>query len=50
MEARLARRRHTIDQILATLRETKVALSKGHPVVQVCRTLDIPERRARRVA
>ncbi len=43
-EVLMPRNRHTVEQILATLREAEVALSKGQPVVQVCRTLGITEQ------
>ena len=36
--------RHTVEQILAKLREAEVALSKGQPVAQACRTLGITEQ------
>jgi putative transposase len=36
--------RHTVEQILAKLREAEVALSKGQAVAQVCRTLGITEQ------
>ena len=39
----MPRLRHTVEQILANLREAEVALSKGHPVAQACRTLGITE-------
>ena len=41
---RMPRLRHTIEQILAKLREAEVALSKGQPVAQVCRSLAITEQ------
>lgn len=40
----MPRLRHTVEQILAKLREAEVALSKGQPVAQVCRGLDITEQ------
>ena len=40
----MPRLRHTVEQILAKLREAEVTLSKGHPVAQVCRTLGITEQ------
>ena len=40
----MPRLRHTIEQILAKLREAEVALSKGQPVAQVCRSLAITEQ------
>jgi len=36
--------KHTVEQIITKLRETKVVLSKGQPVAQVCRTLGITEQ------
>ena len=39
----MRRLRHTVEQILAKLREAEVALSKGQPVAQACRTLGITE-------
>lgn len=43
-EGRMPRIKHTVGQIINKLREAEVALSKGHPVVQVCRTLGITEQ------
>jgi len=40
----MPRLRHTVEQILAKLREAEVTLSKGQPVAQVCRTLGITEQ------
>ena len=40
----MPRLRHTVEQILAKLREAEVTLSKGHPVAQVCRTLGSTEQ------
>ena len=40
----MPRLRHTVEEILAKLREAEVALSKGQPVAQVCRTLGITEQ------
>lgn len=40
----MPRLRHTVEQILSKLREAEVALSKGQPVAQVCRTLSITEQ------
>jgi transposase-like protein len=40
----MPRLRHTVEQILAKLREAKVALSKGQVVAQVCRSLSITEQ------
>ncbi len=40
----MPRSKHTIEQIITKLREAEVALSKGQPVVQVCRTLGITEQ------
>jgi transposase-like protein len=38
------RLRHTVEQILAKLREAEVALSKGQSVAYVCRALSITEQ------
>lgn len=35
--------KHTVDQIMTRLREAEVALSKGQPVIQIGRTLGVPE-------
>jgi len=35
---------HTVEQLITKLREAEVAVSKGQPVVQVCRTLGITEQ------
>ena len=43
MESLMSRNRHTVEQIMTTLREAKVALRKGQPVVQICRPLGITE-------
>ncbi len=40
----MPRLRHTVEQILAKLREAEVARSKGQPVAQVCRSLGITEQ------
>lgn len=40
----MPRLRHTVEQILAKLREAEVALSKGQPIAQVCRILGITEQ------
>jgi transposase-like protein len=40
----MPRLRHTVEQILAKLREAEVALSKGQVVAQVCRALSITEQ------
>ena len=40
----MPRLRHTVEQILAKLREAEVALSKGQGVAQVCRSLGITEQ------
>lgn len=40
----MPRLRHTVEQILAKLREAEVALSKGQPVAQTCRSLGITEQ------
>ena len=41
----MPRLRHTVEQILAKLREAEVALTKGQPVAHVCRALSITEQR-----
>jgi len=41
----MPRLRHTVEQVLGKLREAEVALSKGQPVAQVCRTVGITELR-----
>jgi len=43
-EDRMPRNRHTVEQIITKLREAEVALSKGQPVAQACRTLGITEQ------
>src|SRR5262249_34525500 len=43
-EGCMPRLRHTVEQILAKLREAEVALSKGQSVAHVCRALSITER------
>ena len=40
----MPRLRHTVEQILATLREAEVALRKGQSVAHVCRALSITEQ------
>ena len=40
----MPRLRHTVEQILAKLREAEVALSKGQSVAHVCRALSISEQ------
>lgn len=40
----MARKKHTVEQIIGKLREAEVALSKGQTVLQVCRTLGITEQ------
>jgi len=40
----MPRLRHTVEQILAKLREAEVALSKGQSVVHVCHGLSITEQ------
>ena len=40
----MPRLRHPVEQILAKLREAEVALSKGQPVAQSCRTLGLTEQ------
>ena len=41
----MLRLRHTVEQILAKLREAEVALSKGQSMAHVCRALSITEQR-----
>jgi len=41
---RLARKRHTAEQIIAKLREVELALSKDQPLVDVVRKLEISEQ------
>ena len=43
-EGVMPRLRHPVEQILAKLREAEVALSKGQPVAQSCRTLGLTEQ------
>ncbi len=40
----MPRLRHTVEQILAKLCEAEVALSKGQPIAQVCRSVGITEQ------
>jgi len=40
----MPRLRHTVEQILAKLREAEVALSKGQSVAHVCRARNITEQ------
>lgn len=40
----MPRLRHTVEQILAKLREAEVAPSKGQSVAHVCRTVGITEQ------
>lgn len=40
----MARKKHTVEQIIGKLREAEVALSKGQTVLQVCRTLGVTEQ------
>jgi putative transposase len=40
----MPRLRHTVEQILAKLREAEVALSKGQSVAHVCRALSLTEQ------
>jgi len=41
---RLARKRHTAEQIIAKLREAELALGTGQPLVDVVRKLEISEQ------
>ncbi len=41
---RVARKRHTAEQIIAKLREAELALAKGQPLVDVVRKLEISEQ------
>jgi transposase-like protein len=40
----MAKRRHTVEQIIGKLREAEVALAKGQPVAKVARRLGITEQ------
>ena len=40
----MAKRRHTVEQIIGKLREAEVALGKGQPVARVARKLGITEQ------
>ncbi len=40
----MARKKHTVEQIIGKLREAEVALSKGQTVLQACRTLGVTEQ------
>jgi hypothetical protein len=40
----MPRNRHTVEQIITTLREAEVAFSNGLPVVPVCRPLGITDQ------
>ena len=42
-EGPMPRIKHTVEQIITKLREAEVALSKGQPIAQACRTLGITE-------
>ena len=42
----MPRLRHTVEQILAKVREAEVVLSKGQSVAHVCRALSITNRPA----
>jgi hypothetical protein len=41
----MARKKHSVEQIIGKLRESEVALSKGQTVLQACRTLATHVRR-----
>ncbi len=41
---KMARKRHTAEQIIAKLREAELALAKGQPLVDVVRKLEISEQ------
>jgi transposase-like protein len=41
---RMARKRHTAEQIIAKLREAELALAKDRPLVDVARKLEISEQ------
>ena len=41
---RMARKRHTAEQIIAKLREAELALAKDQPLVDVVRKLEISEQ------
>ena len=40
----MPRLRHTVEEVLAKLREAEVAMSKGQSVAHVCRVLSITEQ------
>jgi len=40
----MARKRHTVEQIIAKLREAELALAKDQPLVDVVRKLEISEQ------
>ena len=40
----MPRIKYTVEQIITTLREAEVALSKGQPVAQTCRTSASPSK------
>jgi hypothetical protein len=44
-EGAMARKKHTVEQIIGKLREAEVALSKDQTVLQACRTLSTHVRR-----
>lgn len=39
----MSRKRHSSEQIISKLREAEVLLSKGVPVAEVCRKLEVTE-------
>ncbi len=43
-ETGTARKRHTAEQIIAKLREAEVAQTKGRPLIDVVRELEISEQ------
>ncbi len=40
----MAKKRHTVEQIIGKLREAEVRLSQGETVAQVCRSLGVSEQ------
>ena len=40
----MARKRHTVEQIIAKLREAEIALAQGQSVGEVCRKIEVTEQ------
>ena len=40
----MAKKKHTVEQIIGKLREAEVGLSQGETVAQVCRSLGVSEQ------